>query len=421
MAKNNIININLFGREIGRIGFDENKGISFFQYNPEFLKTDELMNIFPDTGIIKRIPHIQNFSQFNNETFKSLPPQFADSLPDMFGSIIFKAWLESKDENEISILEQLAYVSNRGMGAIEYAPSKKIPKSSTINLKEIVEVLKDVLDLKKSSQEKHLSSQALINIFKIGTSAGGARAKILVSVHIESGQLIPGDINYSKDYNHYLIKLAMGEDSGYPREIVEYCYYLTLRKVGIKIMDSKLIDGQHFATMRFDRQGGEKQHVLTATGLTGWDYKDSKNSSYENLFKLCSFLKLSQAEIEDLYKRMIFNVVFGNTDDHMKNHSFIYNRNTDEWSMSPAYDITYALNPLLQITRVHRALSINNKRSGIELEDVMILADEFTIKNPRGVIEEVQSVIPDLMEFMCEYNVPTAVIEGIEKKIVCLI
>jgi len=274
------------------------------------------------------------FSQFDGETFKGLPPQFADSLPDMFGSIIFKAWLDSKEESKISVLEQLAYIGDRGMGAIEYKPAIKLPTDTTIDLDEIISVLKEVLDLKNSASQKQLDNQALINIFKIGTSAGGARPKILISEHKKNGTVIPGDLDISEKYNHYLVKLAIDEENNYPREVVEYCYACILKNVGIRMMDSKLIDNKHFATLRYDRQHGKKQHVLTASGMTGWDFKDTSVSSYENLFKLCSFLKIPHAQSEELFKRMVFNVVYGNTDDHLKNHSFIYNKEDGSWDLT---------------------------------------------------------------------------------------
>jgi len=418
MATNDIINVKLFGHEIGRIGLNENEKRSSFQYNPEFLRSNELLNIFPKTGIIKRIPHVQLFSQFDNETFKGIPPQFADSLPDMFGSIIFKAWLDTKDQNNISVIEQLAYVANRGMGAIEYSPSKKLPLNATINLTEIIDVLKDVLGLKKSRYQKDLSSQALINIFKIGTSAGGARPKILISESKKDGKVIPGDIEFSDKYNHYLVKLALDEEDNYHREIIEYCYYLTLHKVGIRMMDSKLIDDKHFATLRYDRQNGEKQHILTASGMTGWDFKSPNESSYENLFKLCSFLKVSHAQIEELFKRMVFNLIYGNTDDHLKNHSFIYDRESDDWQLSPSYDVTYAMNPLIDFKKSSRALSVNGKRNKIDRSDILKIAEDFTIKNPEGIIKEIQSQKSDLLKLFKRYGVPKKISDSIAKRLV---
>jgi serine/threonine-protein kinase HipA len=417
MASNHIIDVNLFGQEIGKIGLHEDQRRSSFQYNPEYLASNSLQHIFPKTGILKWTRHVQLFSQFDNETFRGIPPQFADSLPDMFGSIIFKAWLDSKEHNNISVLEQLAYVGNRGMGAIEYSPSIPIKATTSIDLNEIIEVLKEVLNLKKSTAQKNLDSKALINIFKIGTSAGGARPKILISEEKETGKVIPGDVVVSDKYNHYLVKLAIDEEVNYPREVVEYCYYQILKKIGIRMMDSKLIDDRHFATLRFDRQDGEKQHVLTASGMTGWDYRSPNKSSYENLFKLCSFLKIPHSQIEELFKRMIFNVMYGNTDDHLKNHSFIYSQQDETWELSPAYDITYALNPLIDFNRTKRALSINGKRSDITLKDVYKLADDFTIKNPGGIISNILSYKDELSELFKQCNLPKLVSERITKSI----
>ncbi len=411
MASNKLINVRLYGSEIGRIGLEIDGNRSSFQFNPDYLQSNRFINIFPNTGIIRRVEHIQMFGQYNNTTFKGLPPQIADSLPDMFGSIIFKAWLEGTDRTDISILEQLAYVGRRGMGAVEYSPIANLPDHGSIDISQIIEVLKDVLDMKKSSSQSHLNSQGLINIFRLGTSAGGVRPKILISEHKETGEIIPGDIEYSDQYHHYLVKLAIEEDFSYPREIIEYCYYQIARSLGIAMMDSKLIDRRHFATLRYDRIGGEKKHVLTATGITGWDYTNPLHSSYENLFKLCSFLRVSHAQIEELFKRMVFNVVYGNVDDHLKNHSFIHDPVSDRWTLSPAYDITFPLNPMLNFKRANRAMSINGKRSQIGVEDILAIADAFTIKNPRGVIKRVVAQQPILLQLLRDYDVSPRVID----------
>jgi serine/threonine-protein kinase HipA len=421
MAANKIINVNLFGREIGRIGIEDNHARSSFQYNPNFLSSNEWLNVFPKTGIIKRTEHVQLFSQFDGDTFRGIPPQFADSLPDRFGSIIFKAWLDSKEQKKISVLEQLAYVGKRGMGAIEYSPVIELPDHATIDLNEIIDILKEVLDLKQTTKQSNLNNQALINIFKIGTSAGGARPKILISEHKESGEVIPGDLEISDDYDHYLVKLDIDEDNNYHRELVEYCYYQIIKKSGIRMMESKLIDNKHFATLRYDRQDGEKMHVLTASGMTGWDYKNADVSSYENLFKLCSFLKIPHAQIEELYKRMIFNIIYGNTDDHLKNHSFIFSKEKDRWELAPVYDITFATNPLLNFKKTKRALSINSKRSDISFKDVQKLAEAYTVKNPKGIVMEIQSYRNELLEIFKDNGVSKKVADGINESIVELL
>jgi len=416
MAKNDIIGLFCFGKEIGRIGFDEDRRTSTFQYHPDFLKAGDYSKLFP--FIIKHTATAQLFNKYNNESFKGLPPMIADSLPDTFGNIIFKAWMENnhKDFERISIVEQLAYVGNRGMGALEYRPGKSIPKNANINLDEITDVLSRVLDQKSHTSGEKLDSAALLNIFKIGTSAGGARPKVLISQHKVTAMLIPGDLEYSADYEHYLVKLYIPEtEYPYNRQTVEYCYYLTAIELGITMMPSKLIEEKHFATLRFDRQDGKKKHILTASGMTGWDFKDPVVSSYENLFELAVNLKISPKQIDELYKRMVFNVVFFNIDDHLKNHSFIYDEEYDRWDLSPAYDLTYALNAVIRVIRVNRVMSINGKRKDISLNDLLSVAEKFTVKKAKQIIESVQNAIPFWLQQARTYEIPENVITEMQK------
>ena len=416
MAINKLIDIELFGMEIGKLGYDVDQLECSFQYNLKFLESGQYQRIFP--YIFKRVPLVQVFTQFEGNTFRGLPPMIADSLPDMFGNIIFKEWLEANNKgfDKITPLEQLAYVANRGMGALEYKPVIKVPDNATINLDQIVEVLKQVLDVKKNTSEKNLDTSALLNIFKIGSSAGGARPKILISEHKDTQKIIPGDMVYSNEYNHWLIKLNIDEEEEYNKEIVEYVYYLLAQEAGIHMMKSKLVENRHFATLRYDRQNGEKQHVLTACGLTGWDFMKPENASYENVFKLAADLKVPHKDLQELYRRMIFNVVLANDDDHLKNHSFIYDKENDSWSLAPAYDITYPHNLKYKIYRKGRALSINNKRTDIGLNDVLEIAEGYAIKNPKKIIKEVQSVLPLWEQKAKEQMIPEFVINGITKE-----
>ena len=415
MAKNNIIEVVCFGKEIGRLGFDENRNRSFFQYNKAFLEQGIYQNLlFPASKIIRKVPQTQVFTKYNNEVFRNLPPQIADSLPDTFGNIVFKKWLEKtgKDTKQISVLEQLAYVGNRGMGALEYRPIKELPQNTSINLNEIINILNAVILGKKNTKAADLSHDNLLNIFKIGTSAGGARPKILIFEHKETGKIIPGDLAYSMDYHHYLVKFSDAEIN-YPREVIEYSYYLIAKQVGINMMPSKLIDDKYFATLRFDRINGQKKHVLTVTGLTGWNFKEIAHSSYENLFDLALYMSVPHKEIEQLFKRMVFNIIFANTDDHLKNHSFIYEETMDKWHLSPAYDLTYSLNPLLNFKKTARALSVNGNRMDIKLADILKIADLYTIKNAKGVIQQVQESI-GLWKEKAEYlGIPSSIITSI--------
>ncbi|HTN36040.1 MAG TPA: HipA domain-containing protein [Arachidicoccus sp.] len=216
----------------------------------------------------------------------------ADSPPDVFGNLIFKGWLEVSNNQfeRISILDQLAYIANRGMGALAFRPVKKRPKNTTINIEEIIRILKQFLKNKQETVAEKLSRSALLNVFKIGTSAGGARLKFLIAQHKVDGNIIPGDLEYSDDYRHLLVKLSLNDDEkGYSNELITYRYYLVATSLNINMTASELIEHKHFATTGFDRK---KIHILTACGMTGWDFTDDpKNSSYENLLKLATALK----------------------------------------------------------------------------------------------------------------------------------
>lgn len=416
MAKDKIIEIIAFGQEIGKLGYDLDQGKSFFQYNPEFLDSGKYSKLFP--FIFKRIKPAQVFTEYQQDSFQGLPPMIADSLPDTFGNIIFQEWLTAKGVQKITPLEQLTYVSNRGMGALEYKPIKELPQSSAINIDNVISILEKVLKLKEDTKGENLTELSLLNVFKIGSSAGGARPKILISEHKKTGEIIAGDQEVSEYYNHYLVKLHIDDSDGYNKEKVEYAYYLLAQEAGINMMPSKLIEDKHFATLRYDRQHGEKQHVLTVTGLTGWDYKSQpENSSYENVFKVALGLEVPHKDLQQLFKRMVFNLIFRNIDDHLKNHSFIYNKENDSWNLCPAYDLTYALNPLITFKSTSRALSINGKRTEITIKDVLTIAEAFAIKNPKGIIDEVQALKVRWMGIANELEIHERITKAIQKEL----
>ena len=413
MSNEKLLNIIIFGIEVGKLGYDIDQQKSYFQYHPQFLESGLYTNLFP--FIFKRTQAVQVFTDFQQDTFQGLPPMIADALPDTFGNIIFQEWISANGIEKISPIEQLTYVGHRAIGALEFKPSKNLPKNVDIDLNRIINILQKVLNLKECTQEKQLDELSLLNIFKIGTSAGGARPKVIISQHKTSNKIIAGDNETGADYNHYLVKLHLDNRDGYNREIVEYIYYLLATACGVRMMPSKLIEHKHFATLRYDRQNGEKQHTLTATGLTGWDFKsDPFNSSYENLFKLAIAIKVPHKDLQQLYRRMIFNLIFKNIDDHLKNHSYIFNKEKNNWNLAPAYDLTYALNPLLTFKKTSRALSINSKRTDIKIKDVLKIADLFSIKNPTKIIREVENLIPKWESYAKSYNVPKKIVESIK-------
>ncbi len=413
MSQNNLISVFCFGQETGRLGFDEDRNVSYFQYNPAFLKSGRYMQLFP--GIIKRVLPTQVFRSYTGATFRGLPPAIADSLPDNFGNTIFKAWLTGKGLSRLSIPELLAYVGLRGMGALEYHPAKEIKGPATISIDDITDVVTAVLKQKGETSGKTLDTEALLNIFRIGTSAGGVRPKILVAEHKDTGQIIPGDLVYTADYNHYLVKLGIDEQLTYRREVMEYAYYKTALAAGINMMPAKLIDGRHFATLRFDRTNREKVHVLTASGISGLDFRDPSVSSWENLFDIALHLKVPHRDVEELFRRMVFNLVYANHDDHLKNHSFIYNKEEDTWQLAPAYDLTYSLNPELNFQRISRALSVCGKRSNITPEDIIATGERYTVKDMRGIIREVCRAVNVWETTVNDLHIPADVAAGIQR------
>ena len=404
------------GQEVGKTGYDLDKDLSYFQYNPEFLKSSNFKNLFP--YIIQKTAKIQSFTAYRGETFGGLIPMIADSLPDLFGNLVFNEWMKANGKDNVSQIQQLAYVGKRGMGALEYLPSKSITKRvyETIDIQQMTEISNVILKQKQELIESKFNHESLLNIFRVGGSAGGVRPKIIVSQEKRTGKLTPGDINYSAEYDHYLVKLAV-DDQSYPAEKIEYAYYKLATRLGIEMQPSKLIDGRHFSTLRFDREEGEKRHVLTACGIAGWDFKSMENSSYENLFKLATNLGVSHARIAQLYQRMVFNVLYLNVDDHLKNFSFIFEHQSNKWDIAPAYDITYALSPLLVNKYVRRALSINGKRNGISTKDLLQMGDTFGIKNAKTIISNTFSSSSELKAELQCIGVGDVVVNGIVKSV----
>lgn len=411
-----ILNIKLFGDEIGRLGYDVNKRCSYFQYNPYYLATNHGKSL---PFIIKRTPETQTFPQFEGKAFRGLPPMFADSLPDVFGNHLFQTWLNAQGKSiQLNALEQLTYVGQRGMGAWEYEPSINIDAPKSFRIAEMAQLLKEILAEKETLSPEFANTEGLLNLFRIGTSAGGMRPKILVARHHKTNQILPGDLLYGPHHNYFLVKLNLENDPSHPKETIEFIYANIAQKLGIDMMPCELWEGQHFATHRFDRQNNQKQHVLTASGLTGWDYQNPEDSSYENLFKLAMALKIPLNELQQLYRRMVFNVVFNNIDDHLKNHSFTYHPETDQWHLSPAYDLTYALNPKLKFHKVSRALSISGKREQITRKDLLKIADTFSIEQADEIIDEIREGQSLWLDLASQHQLLPTLIATIQQQMV---
>jgi len=354
-----------------------------------------------------------------HDKFNGLIPAFNDSLPDAFVNIVFKEWLEQNDMNQSDMnpVERLLYVGRRGIGALEYHEGKDIPNTiENIDLEELSQI-SDKIIRRKYGQEDYLHNpEALKNILTIGSSVGGAQAKILIAITKED-KLLAGDVIHSQPVDYYIVKLEHDSQNIWNKEknYVEYVYNQIASDIGINVAESRLIrEGgrAHFASKRFDRVDNQKIHKQTVNALTGFFGKNHE-FSYEDIFKVIEYLGLSYTHSEQLFMQMVFNIAASNRDDHTKNFSFLMNQN-GEWSLSPAYDLTFPFDPYQSFVIPHQ-ISINNKNKDITREDVENVAKRVGIRNYNQIIEKVIEQVSTFPERIKEYNLNSRTIELIVK------
>jgi len=388
------IEAKIYNQLIGVLYFDKNTKRILFEYDKDFIKKG--LEISPILMPLSQRNKIYSFDRLNEETFKSLPPVFADSLPDKFGNTILNEWLSIKGKSitDLNPLERLSYIGERGMGALEYFPNLNLKSSETkIEVSDIVEIAKMVLSNKKTN------TNSLENILQIGTSAGGARAKAIIAINHKTNEVISGDILVENtDFRYYILKIdgIIDEQTGLPKGYgkIEYAYYKMAKLAGIDMMPSDLYvenNNSHFITERYDRINQEKIHTQTLCGIANMDYNNPVQHSYEQCFDVMRKLNLNHTDFVKQYRRMVFNVLAKNCDDHTKNISFLMNKN-GEWKLSPAYDVTFAHNPENYWIKQHQ-MSVNGKRNNITLEDLDIVGEKHGIRNRKGILKEVQQSV----------------------------
>lgn len=417
-----LLEVKLWNKSVGALFFDENSKQIFFEYDKSFVKENlDIAPILMPINSTSKEPY--SFIRLPEETFKGLPPVFADSLPDKFGSTVLNAWLEQsgKSINDLNALEKLSYIGIRGLGALEYFPNISMGnRFSEINISEIVQIAKEVLEKKENYQSNFNS---IDDIFQIGTSAGGARAKAIIAINNKTNKIVSGDILLEdKDYTYYIIKIdgvkdeQLGVSQGYGK--IEYAYYKMAELSGINMMPSKLYEEngrEHFLTQRFDRISGEKLHMQTLCGIAGMDYNNLFANSYEQAFTTMSKLNLDYADIEQQYRRMVFNVTGRNLDDHTKNISFLMDKK-GRWKLSPAYDITYSYNKDNHWLKQHQ-MSIGGKRNNITYDDLFKAGKELGIRNRKKIIKEVLNGVSNWQAIANSLNIPDKKIKHIESNL----
>ena len=409
----NTANVTLWGEPVGAVSWLEDRNYALFEYEPAFLKRK--IDISPlhmgleDAG---RGDGIFSFPQLANETFLGLPGLLADALPDKFGNSIIDAWLarSGRDAAGFNPVERLCYTGKRGMGALEFSPSvgPRLDRSVPVEVADLVALAQDVmshrsdLDVELGRDEKG-DAEAIIDILRVGTSAGGARPKALIAMD-KSGNVISGQAEAPPGYDYWLLKFDGVTDLelGKPREYgrIEYAYHLMALAAGIEMTECRLLEENgraHFLTKRFDRQGGEKIHMQSLCGLAHYDFNMAGAYGYEQAFSVMRRLRLAKADAIEQYRRMVFNVIARNQDDHTKNIAFLMDQN-GKWKLSPAFDVIYSHNPAGKWTNRHQ-MSINGKRDHFTMEDIVTIGESISIPRPKKIIDEVLAAVERWPEF----------------------
>uniref|UniRef100_UPI00404B2510 type II toxin-antitoxin system HipA family toxin n=1 Tax=Algoriphagus sp. TaxID=1872435 RepID=UPI00404B2510 len=395
--------VNIWNQRVGAVAWDEQNGTASFEYAPEFVQTGLELSPIIMPAEASRIYRFVDHR--NTSTFKGLPGLLADVLPDKYGNTLINQWLvkNNRPANSINPVETLCFIGQRAMGALEFEPAIPKDKGQSIRLEmnELIDITSKIL----SGRQEFLTNlqpeqeKSLQTILKIGTSAGGARAKALIAFNKETQEIRSGQANVPRGFEHYLIKFdgiedeQFGTSKGYGR--VEMAYYKMAVDAGIEMMESELLveNGRaHFMTKRFDRlNGANKVHVQSFCALRHYDFNDISLYAYEDLFETMRLLVLPYPQAEQLYRRMVFNVIAKNCDDHTKNFAFTMDQ-SGEWSLSPAFDVCYAYRPSSSWVSQH-CLSVNGKRKNIEKADLLEVARKMNIKNANEIIDQIDQVI----------------------------
>ena len=421
-----IVDVKLWGKNVGVLSWDKARGVAVFQYTNEFITKG--LEISPFAMPLNKTPY--SFNENKGNCFKGLPGLIADSLPDNYGTKIIEEWFISQAQplTTITPLDQLCYIGERSMGALEFSPSTQITllnKSTTIDIAQITALAQDILNNRLQFKSKLEDNQeTLLDILKIGTSAGGAKPKAIIAYNPNTKEVRSGQVKAPQGFEYYILKFDGVEEEKKIRENplgigrIEYAYYLMSKDCGINMMDSFLIEeGQcaHFMTKRFDRtEDGEKIFVQTLAALGHLD-RDLPHS-YERMFAIMRGINLSYKEMEQIYRRMVFNVMARNHDDHTKNHSFIMTQKGN-WQLAPAYDVMYSYSSISKWTAQHQ-MSINGKRDDFSNNDLLKVAENAEIKKPKNIIEEVSQVVSQWNKYAKEAEVAKEYREEIGRELI---
>lgn len=413
--------VKIWGELAGAVAWDNTTGYATFEYDPKFKRKGwELAPIQMPVSESKssyNFPALRKKSDPALDTFKGLPGLLADVLPDRYGNELINLWLarQGRPLDSMNPVETLCFIGTRGMGALEFEPTtlKESKRTFSVDIDSLVDIAGKMLTKKEAfvTNLQEDEEKAILEILRIGTSAGGARPKAIIAYNEKTGEVKSGQTNAPKGFEHWLLKLdgvsdvQLGASKGYGR--VEMAYYNMAVACGIEMMPSRLLEENgraHFMTKRFDREGGStKHHIQTFCAMKHFDYNLVTSFSYEQLFQTLRELKLSYPDAEQLFRRMVFNVMARNCDDHTKNFAFRLKKD-GKWELAPAYDVCHAYQPKHQWVSQH-ALSINGKRTNITKDDLLTIGKSIKHKKAAETIEEISNTVSQWKTYADEVKV----------------
>ena len=415
-----VAKVNMFGMPVGTFRWDERYNVARFEYDSSFvgrgLEPSPLMMPVQEG-------RVYSFAGLDRETYKGLPGMLADSLPDTYGRALFDRWLALTGRTSSNPIETLCFLGKRCMGALEFEPAMDFTydPNALFEIDSLVKVARDALTEKTSfgvnlNDDKKAS---IAEILRLGTSAGGQRAKAIIAYNKETGEVRSGQVEAPAGFNYYLIKLdgvsaPVGFKATGNHGRLEYSFYKLAKACGIEMTDCSLIEENgraHFLTQRFDRNNGKKIHMQTLCGMAHFDYRIHRAYSYEQAFNVMRALRLPYSAAQEMFRRMVFNVVVRNQDDHTKNISFLMGED-GIWRLSPAYDMGYAYNPKGGWTATHQ-MSINGKFDDITRQDLLTFAHQNNIKDAAMIIDEISDVASQWPDLAAECGVPKTVTDTI--------
>ena len=415
--------VKIWGELVGAVAWDDGTGYATFEYDSKFkAKGWDLAPMQMSINERKRdfnFPALRKKPDPALDTFKGLPGLLADVLPDRYGNELINLWLaqQGRPLDSMNPVETLCFIGTRGMGALEFEPTtlKEGKRTFSVEIDSLVDIARKMLTKKEAfvTNLREDEEKAVLEILQIGTSAGGARPKAVIAYNEKTGEVKSGQTNAPRGFEHWLLKLdgvsdvQLGASKGYGR--VEMAYYNMAVSCGIDMMPSRLLEENgraHFMTKRFDREGGStKHHIQTFCAMKHFDYNLVTSFSYEQLFQTLRELKLPYPDAEQLFRRMVFNVMARNCDDHTKNFAFRLKKD-GTWKLAPAYDVCHAYQPKHQWVSQH-ALSINGKRTNITKDDLLMIGKSIKHKKAAETIKEISHTVSQWKTFADEVQVST--------------